>query len=251
MRAVDGRPVNMNFTTIPEWMFKTGGEVGYPAQPDEIDWKYKKGIELRDSSLRELRDYFARVVSWYTKGGFTDEYGLWHESGHHFKFDVWEVLNEPDFAHHLSPQLYVRAYDAIVEALRKLDPQMRFAGPALGAPGIHAEFFEYFLDPKNHQPGIPVDFLTYHFYATPEHDETPATEEHTFFELIDGFVSDVRYIELIRKCLSPGTKSYIDELGTTTSKNFTMGEAIPESYWSLSAATFATPTSGWRSCRSM
>lgn len=239
MKAANGRPVMVNFSTIPEWMFKTATRVPYPSDPDEIDWKYERGTELRDPSLREIRDYFTRLVSWYTKGGFTDEHGLRHESGYHFKFDVWEVLNEVDLEHHLSPELYTRIYDEVVGALKELDPQMKFSGPAFAAPARRPDFLEYFLNPKNHKPGTPIDFVSYHFYAGPEHDESAEAQEHTFFALMDGYVADVRFIELIRKRLSPGTKTYINELGTTTTDNFSVTAQIPESYWSLSAATFA------------
>ncbi len=38
-------------------------------------------------------------------------------------------------------------------------------GMALGGPSDHPEFFEYFLNPANHKAGIPLDFISYHFYA--------------------------------------------------------------------------------------
>lgn len=30
-------------------------------------------------------------VAWYTRGGFTDEYGVFHKSGHAFDIPYWEV----------------------------------------------------------------------------------------------------------------------------------------------------------------
>lgn len=33
-----------------------------------------------------------------------DEYGVWHESGHHYTFPYWECLNEPDSEHHHTVQ---------------------------------------------------------------------------------------------------------------------------------------------------
>ena len=44
-------------------------------------WDYEQGTELRDPSFKEVADYYARLLSWYTKGGFTDELGKRHESG--------------------------------------------------------------------------------------------------------------------------------------------------------------------------
>ena len=92
----------MNFSTIPEWMFKTDKPVSYPADPDAIDWDYEQGKELRDPSMKEVADYWARLASWFINGGFKDEYGKWHASGHHYKIAYWEVLNESDdFDHHI------------------------------------------------------------------------------------------------------------------------------------------------------
>ena len=77
-------------------MFKTDKPVPYPADPNQPVWNYEQGTELRDPSMKEVADYYARLVSWYTQGGFTDEFGKRHESGHHYKIDYWEVLNEVD-----------------------------------------------------------------------------------------------------------------------------------------------------------
>jgi hypothetical protein len=239
MKAANGRKVMVNFSTIPEWMFQTSDAVRYPSDPDEIDWKYEQPGSLRDPSLGEVRDYFTRVFSWYTQGGFTDENGERHESGHHFKFDVWEVLNEVDFEHHLSPQLYTRIYDAVVGAIRKIDPQVKFSGPALGQPLEHPEFLQYFLDPGNHQTGIPVDFVSYHFYAGPSADEPDAAQPYSLFSQMDGFLGQVRSIELVRQRLAPNTRTFINELGTVSTDNFSPDPRIPSSYWSLSGAAFA------------
>ena len=79
-----------------------------------------------------MADYYARLVSWYTQGGFTDEYGKRHDSGHHYKIDYWEVLNEVDGEHSMTPQTYTRVYDAIVEAIHRVDPKMKCVGMGLG-----------------------------------------------------------------------------------------------------------------------
>lgn len=239
MQATQGRSVMVNFSTIPEWMFKTRARVPYADNVDQIDWNYEQGVELRDPSLREVRDYFVRLFNWYTQGGFTDELGQRHESGHHYKFTVWEVLNEVDFEHHLSPELYTRIYDEVVEALRKLDPQLKFSGPALAHPMGQPQYVQYFLDPSHHKPGIPLDFVSYHFYAAPDADESAASEEHTFFKMMDGFLATVRSIELERQRLTPRTRTFINELGTMSTDNFSPNESIPESYWALSSAAFA------------
>jgi hypothetical protein len=58
--AASGRKVMLNFSTIPQWMFKTGHPVAYPNDANEVSWSYEQGTELRDPSGREVADYYAR-----------------------------------------------------------------------------------------------------------------------------------------------------------------------------------------------
>ena len=81
LAATEGHSTIINFSTIPAWMFKTDQPVKYPDDPNQVFWHYTQGTELRDPTGKELGDYFGRLVSWYTKGGFTDENGKKHESG--------------------------------------------------------------------------------------------------------------------------------------------------------------------------
>ncbi len=245
LEATRGHPAILNFSTIPEWMFKTPKPVPFPADPDEPVWDYQQGTEFRDPTLKEVADYYARLVSWYTKGGFTDEYGKRHESGHHYKIDYWEVLNEVDLEHQMTPETYARVYDAVVAAIRRVQPDMKFAALALASPSTEPKYFEYFLDPRNHQPGTPLDMISYHFYAVPKPDETIDANQFTFFDQADKFLDIVRYIEAIRRRLSPGTRTTIDEVGSIYSSDFGQGgpgyvfKPLPKAYWNLSAATFA------------
>lgn len=239
------RPVIINFSTIPQWMFKTDRPVSYPSDPNKPVWNYTQGTELRDPSLKELGDYYARLVSWYTKGGFTDELGHWHASGHHFSFDYWEVLNEVDFEHKMTPEQYTRRYDAITEAIQRVQPDMKFVGLALAEPSKEPEYFEYFLNRKNHKPGARLDMISYHFYADPSNDQDPGAWPYSVFDQAAHFVDTVRYIESIRRRLSPSTKTTIDEVGVIDSADATEGmpgyhfEPFPSFYWNLSAAEFA------------
>ena len=41
-------------------------------------------------------EYFSRIISWYTKGGFVDELGVKHVSNYSYAWKYWEVLNEVD-----------------------------------------------------------------------------------------------------------------------------------------------------------
>jgi len=238
--ATQGHSVILNFSTIPQWMFKTDKPVAYPADPDQVTWDYEQGTELRDPSMKEVADYYARLVSWYTQGGFTDEYGQRHDSGHHYDIAYWEVLNEVDFEHKMTPEFYTHLYDAIVQAIHAVDPKIRFVALALAAPSKNPKFLDYFLDPKNHKPGVPLDMISYHFYASPASDENPGVWQYTFFEQADHFLDVARYIESTRQRLSPHVRTDMDELGAILpDDNLLLRAPIPESYWNLCAAMYA------------
>lgn len=241
LEATAGHPTVMNFSTSPTWLYKTDKPVTYPVDPNQLDWNYTQGTELRDPSGKELGDYYARLVSWYVDGGFTDELGVRHESGYHYKFPVWEVLNEADSEHAMSPQRYTERYDAIVRAIHKVSPETKFMGLALAAPSGHPEFFEYFLNPANHKAGIPIDYISYHFYATPGHSQTLEDWQYTFFDQADGFLNTVRYAESIRKRLSPSTKTDLDELGAILPTDNTAADHVPPpaGYWNLAGSLYA------------
>src|SRR5712691_3073840 len=105
LEATKGHPVILNFSTIPQWMARTEKPVSYPSDPDQVVWDYTQGTEFRDPTFKEVADYYARLLAWYTQGGFTDELGKRHESGHRYTIPIWEVLNEVDFEHSLVPLL--------------------------------------------------------------------------------------------------------------------------------------------------
>jgi hypothetical protein len=244
-QAMQGHSTIWNFSTIPQWMFKTDQPVPYPADPNQPVWNYERGTELRDPSMKEVADYYARLVSWYTQGGFTDEAGKRHDSGHHYKIDYWEVLNEVDLEHRMSPQFYTALYDAVTMAIAKVDPKIKFVGTALAFPAGNPQFFEYFLDHKNHKPGIPLDMISYHFYAAPTPDESFDVLPYSFFDQADGFLYVVRYIQTMRQKLSPQTATTVDEIGAISADDFKQGEPghvtqpIPDSFWNLCAALYA------------
>jgi len=243
--ATEGHPTVVNFSTMPAWLFKTEKPVSYPADPNQVAWNYTQGTELRDPSGKELGDYYGRLVSWYVNGGFTDENGVRHESGYHYKLPVWEVLNEPEFEHATTPEQYTARYDAIVEGIHRASPETKFMGMALAMPRDSPRYFEYFLDPANHKPGIPLDYISYHFYAIPTPTQTIADWQYTYFDQADGFLTAVRYIEDLRKRLSPRTRTDTDELGVISSDDLSQGQPghvaqpIPPAYWNLAGALYA------------
>jgi len=240
LAATDGHSPVMNFSTSPAWLYKTNKPVTYPADPNQVFWDYTQGTELRDPSGKELGDYYGRLVSWYVNGGFTDENGVRHESGYHYKFPVWEVLNEVESEHKMTPEQYTKRYDAIVEGIHRVSPETRFMGMALSGEN-DPHYFEYFLNHANHKAGIPLDFISYHFYAGPSATQTLEDWQYTFFDQAGGFISRVRYIEDIRKRLSPETKTDLDELGVILPTDNKAGDDVPPpaAYWNLAGSLYA------------
>ena len=175
----------------------------------------------------------------YTKGGFKDELGVFHKSGHFYNFPYWEILNEPDLEHFKfqSPHLYTKVYDAIVAALKKISPQTKFIGLSLASENI-PEWFEYFLNPLNHDPGVPLEGISYHFYGKPDFKGQKLDYyQYSFFNKADAFLDRVRYIENIRKRLAPQTFTTINEIGNILGDQ--SGTSIPAAYWNLSGAMYA------------
>ncbi|MHB1672915.1 MAG: GH39 family glycosyl hydrolase [Acidobacteriaceae bacterium] len=246
MAAQSGHSTVMNFSTIPAWLFKTPKPVSYPKDPNQVFWDYTQGTELVDPTGKSLGDYYARLVSWYTRGGFTDENGKFHASAHHYSFPIWEVLNEVDFEHKTTPEQYTARYDAIVSAIHKVSPKTKFMGLALADPSTDPHWFEYFLNPANHRAGIPLDYISYHFYASPAPGETIDDWQYSFFNQADRFLTAVRYINQIRDRLSPETKTDTDELGVILpNDNNQVADAsgyvrsIPSGYWNAAGALYA------------
>jgi hypothetical protein len=149
------------------------------------------------------------------------------------------VLNEVDFEHNNTPETYTRIYDAVVSSIRKVSPDTKFVGMALAYPD-RPEWFEYFLNPAHHKAGIPLDMISYHFYAGGSIEQGSRVMQYTFFDQADGFLKEVKFIDNIRKRLSPTTKTTVDEIGSIlNSDNGQPGAVIPDDYWNLSGALYA------------
>lgn len=237
MKATEGHTVLPNFSTIPDWMFVTDKPVSVPEDPNQVFWGYNQGTQLRDTTFKEVADYFVRLFGWYTQGGFTDELGKFHRSGHHYKIPYWEVLNEPDLEHQFTPEEYTRLYDVVVSALKKVSPDTKFVGLAL-AYETNPNWFEYFLDPAHHTHGVQPEGISYHFYGGPHGSKrAPSDYRFNFFDQAEGFLDRVRYIELIRKRLAPGTFTTVDEIGNILGDQ--TGTGIAPEYWNLSGAMYA------------
>lgn len=254
-QAQQGRPLMINFE-LPRWLMDRRPH-RIPDDPSEIDWFYGRfrggGDQFVDPTLEEATDYFRRVAEWYIKGGFVDEYGKLHQSGHQLRFDYWEILNEQDdrFEFELDPDTYTRFYDKLVAKLRPLDPQMKFAGPSLRTPeSLH--YIEHFLNPANHVPGTPIDMVTYHEYIVQPRGGTVEDWHRAMFAATDRFLRQVRKIDRIRKRLSPHTRVGLTEMGVMNgeSQYNTLAArqgrptdysdpVIDDAYWTLAASIHA------------
>jgi hypothetical protein len=238
MEATKGHSVVINFSTTPAWMWTTGSKVNYPDDPYQTAWDYNQGTALRDTTFQEVAGYYARLFSWYTKGGFTDERGKFHSSGHFYNIPYWEVLNEPDLEHNISAEMYTRMYDVIVKALKKISPGTKFIGMSL-AYATNPHYFEYFLDARHHLPGVVPEGISYHFYGTPSwEDQELSGYRYTFFEKTEAFLDRVRFIESIRKRVAPKTFTTINEIGTIL-RSPQVNKPIDPNYWNVSGAMYA------------
>jgi len=221
-------------------MWNTQYDVTYPADANEIDWSYEQGNELRDWSLQELKQYYTNLVSYYTKGGFVDQYGNVIKSPYNFNIPYWEVLNEVESEHQMSVEYYTQIYDAIVSGILSVQPNMKFVGMALCCPSSDKNWFTYFLDSANHAPNIPLDYISFHFYASCG-NRTDESEYATFFPQADKFMEKIAIPAMqVRDKLSPSTKIDLDEIGVILpDDNGEFPVAIPSSYWHAAGAMYA------------
>lgn len=213
---------HVNMGTIPRWMFNVPEEQ-VPTDPTATFYAYTDGTTgelLKDPSGQQLADYQVRLYEWLTKGGFTDELGKYHKSGHHYKIDYWGILNEPDLENHITVEQYTKIYDAVSTSIRKIDPDVQFFSAEVS--GAEIPWAQYFLDAKNHRPDAPpVQYFCIHNYTNGSND--PATWHDSYFVHPDKNVNDgasahafgerVKQVMAIRDQLSPKTIIMLDELG--------------------------------------
>ena len=257
VNATAGRPIVVDFSTPPQWLYATPDRVPYPDDPQGETWNYEQGSALRDPTCGAIADYYARlpVLAWYTDGGFTDEYGVQHTSGHFYNFSVWEYLNEME--HSLSPTAYTQQYDAVVLAQQRVasrgSARMQYMGLALEQDDDINAYFSYFLNMSNHAPGVPPpDFASFHFYAgAVTRGDVPGYE--LIFVGVDSFMPQVEAAVALRDALSPSTRLDMDEAGVILPDDNDpqwTGDApgFPPIYWNAVAASFMYRFAGMAAC---
>lgn len=214
---------HVNIGTVPRWMFNVP-DVQIPSDPAASFYPYTEGTKgdlLKDPTGRQFAEYQVRIYQWYTRGGFTDELGKFHRSGHHYKIEYWGILNEPDFENKITVEQYTRIYDAVATAIHKIDPKVQFLGPEVA--GAEVPWARYFLDPKNHAPDAPpLTYFAFHNYVSAGND--PSEWHDAYFTntarsdrsgvSAQALAGRIQELIKIRDELSPKTRIIIDELGT-------------------------------------
>eukprot|EP00912_Choanoflagellata_sp_UC4_P000609 UC4_evm1s379 len=201
----------------------------------------------RDRSWREIAVYFSRVAQWYTRGGFVDERGIHHYSGHYYdeKRIIWEIWNEINLGreHNVSIEDYVALYDAQVSAMKNLPGgawKGEFGGPSLCGLNRNASarhFFTNFFNKSNHV----INAATFHQYAVCKNN-TPAGLENIFPSTVHQ-LSALQTIDDIRKELRPNTSLHLTESGIVCNSPFWCDgnnyscyyKTFDRSYWVASA----------------
>ena len=135
LNATDSHSRIINFCTQPNWLFNQNTPHIYPDNASLIDWGYPVGTVLLDNTMRDLGDYYGRLIAWYTNGGFIDEYGRKHISNYQYKWDYTEIFNEVNSEHHMNAPFYTRTYDAVIQGIRRHtnNSEMKYVGLALSS----------------------------------------------------------------------------------------------------------------------
>ncbi len=134
LEATNGHSQIVMFSTQPVWLFKLDQSHLYPDNATAVDWDYPQGSQLIDDTMQALGNYYGRLMAWYTKGGFIDEYGQKHVSNYAYDWEYTEIFNEIESEHQMSAEYYSRAYDAVVQGIRRHtnNTKMKYVGMALG-----------------------------------------------------------------------------------------------------------------------
>ncbi len=239
--AQGGRDSYLNVCTQPNWMYKQDTPLPpLPSDPNQVMWNYAQGRTLLDPTGKQLAAYYSRFAQWYTLGKFTDECGTEHRSALKLKIPVWEVFNEIESEHGYNVQDYTIQYDAIVSELRKVMPDTKYVALALCDPTNHKDFVSYFLNSSNHVAGIPLDWISFHYYVLLDNTAPLNTWHKLIFDATDGFVVDATKVLAIKDQLSPTTRTDINEFGVIISQSATqpVPDPIPDIYWNICAAQY-------------
>jgi len=249
--AADGSESNttvvINYSTAPTYLYDVPPHGKYRTPvPDSLydtDLDYQQGwcVPLMDPSCVEFGQYYGRLLAHLTQGGHTDQYGRFAPSRFRYNISHYEMLNELE--HHMSAQSYTQRYDAMWAQMTKAAPQgskaIQWVAGGLRS-GYSPNFWDYFLNTKNHVPGAPLEWISAHYYGGASSGLNESTWWSFFTGIDSAFVGDVSATLKIRDSLAPGVKVAFNEVGVfiggggnQTNPNF------PVSYWNAAAAQHA------------
>lgn len=243
LNATKGAKRVINFSTQPRWMYNNTDNF-YPSNPAQTDWDYPAGNAL-PTTTSLLASYYGRLLSWLVKGWFVDEFGRNITGGPCLGVSdlLWEVFNEPEGCHGLTPLSYVAQYDAITQAIREAaDPEhkIKFVGLALLSVDS-TEWLETFLNVSNHRSNnVPLDVFSFHFYSNPSSRTDPKSWEAMIIPAVDNVAPKIQALLQIRDRVNPRVRSSLDELGTILPDDNDNSAPVPSAlYYQASGAQFA------------
>lgn len=251
--AVDGdrsAPIP-SFSTQPTWMYDSSS---YAWQEDPaVPWYgYDTGVAPA-ANLTVLGDYYGRLVSYFVRGGFEDEYGVAYmrPAGPVGSMPLLEIFNEVDYEHAHTAVSYTLDFDAVVSGVRRwADPGRSINFVGLCLPNIDdtakvVAWSEYFLNASNHAPDVrdALNYIGYHAYPTAGTFTPDPTTFAGMFDYADDFVDNkVAQVDAVIARLSPTTLTFLDETGTDMDQVLNPELPVPANaprYWVASAGYFA------------
>ena len=144
-------------------------------------------------------------------------------------------------------QQYNTIYDAVALSLHAITPKLQFAGTETylnSASGV--SFVDDFLNPADHQAGVPLNWLDIHNYdditGKPSSWEAQLFDQSSGPSSADSFVAEIASINQTRATLDPQMKIDVDELGTfygTDINSLQPYASYPSIYWNASSAFHA------------
>jgi hypothetical protein len=140
------------------------------------------GNSFVDTSFVQFAQYTQNLVRYYNTGGFSAADGT-HVSPSGTPITWWGIYNEPEFNNNLTPELYVKLYNAVVPAMQAIDPNIKFVG---------MEFASY--QPERWVPpfvsGVTahVDAVATHFYSTCNQTD----DDQKIFDTVPNFAEVVQ-----------------------------------------------------------
>lgn len=162
----------LNIKFAPDWM--------WTCYPNSIGVSGSQGVgTVADQTFQTFAQYMARLVSYYNAGSMTTETGIviTNPSGTSHAIKTWELWNEPDLTnetpcgapsgHSLTPDQYLKMWNAATAAMLQVDPTLRFVGPATGGSqfGSSAQTGnEYIDDLMGHAATNPAA-ISFHGYG--------------------------------------------------------------------------------------